>query len=79
MLKVVVKPSTMNLRGSKRVLYKLILKLFLQETCLSAFCNVIYNIYGRICCIPENVSRFLKNDCNIPEERHLGLASLHEF
>ena len=32
-----------------------ILKLVLQETCVSAFCNIIYNIYGQIGSVPENV------------------------
>ena len=34
------------------------------------------SFYGEICGIPENVPRFLKNAFHIPEESHLGLASL---
>ena len=41
MLEVLVKLSAMHLGGRKRLLYKPILKLVLQETCVSAF----YNIY----------------------------------
>ena len=44
MLEVVVKLSAMHLGMRKRVLYKAILKLVLQETCVSAFCNIIYNM-----------------------------------
>ena len=57
---VVVKLSALHLGGRKRVLYKAMLKLVLQVNCLSAFCNIIYNIYVEICSIPENVPRFLK-------------------
>ena len=39
-------------------------------------CECILYFYGEICGIPENVPRFLKNAFHIPEERHLGLASL---
>ena len=37
-----------------------ILKLVFQETCVSAFCNIIYTICA-ICSVPENIPRFLKN------------------
>ena len=39
-------------------------------------CACILYFYDEICGIPENVPRFLKNALHIPEERHLGLASL---
>ena len=39
MHEVEVKLSTMHLGGRKRVLYWAILKLVLQETCVSAFCT----------------------------------------
>ena len=44
MLEVVVKLSAMHLGGRKRVLYKAILKFVSQKTCVSAFCNIIYNM-----------------------------------
>ena len=72
MHEVEVKLSAMHLGGRKRVLYYAILKLILQETCASSFCT----FYGEICSIPKNVTRFLKNAFHIPEEHHLGLASL---
>ena len=68
MLVVVVKLSAMYLGGRYRVLHKALLNLFLQETCVSAFCNIICNIYGKKCSIPENIPRFLKKDFHIPEE-----------
>ena len=40
-------------------------------------CECILYFYCEICGIPENVPRFLKNAFHIPEERHLGLASLN--
>ena len=40
MYKVEVKLSAMHFGGRKRVLYSTILKLVLQETCVSAFCFV---------------------------------------
>ena len=79
MLEVVVKLSAIHMGGRKMVLYSPILKLVLQETCVSLFCNIVYNIYGEICGIPENVPRFLKNDFHISEEQHLRLASLYTF
>ena len=39
MHEVEVKLSAMHLGGRKRVLYYAILKLVLQETCVSAFCT----------------------------------------
>ena len=48
-----------------------------MKLCVSAFCNIFYNIYGETWGIPENVPRFLKNVFHIPEGRHLGLASLN--
>ena len=65
MHEVEVKLSAMHLGGRKRVLYSVILKLVLQETCLSAFCTFMVK-YAAI----------RKNAFLIPEERHLGLASL---
>ena len=44
-------------------------------SCVSAF---FYNIYGKICGIPENFPRYLKSVVHIPEEQHLGLASLYQ-
>ena len=47
------------------------------EACLTRnLCECILYFYGELCGIPENVPRFLKNAFHIPEERHLGLASL---
>ena len=50
----------MHLGGRKKVLYKAKLKLVLQETCVSAFCDIIYHIYmakyvasGKCLQIPE--------------------------
>ena len=40
-------------------------------------CECILYFYGEICGIRENVLRFLKNTCHIPDERYLGLASLN--
>ena len=37
---------------------------------------IFFYIYGKICGILEIFPRSLKNAINIPEERHLGLASL---
>ena len=42
-------------------------------------CESILYFYGEICGILENVPRFLKNAFHIPEERHLGLASLQKI
>ena len=39
---------------------------------------ILCNIYGEVCSIPENIPRFLKSVVHIPEERHLGLASLYQ-
>ena len=39
MHKVEVKLSAMHVGGRKRVLYQAILKLVLQETCVSEFCS----------------------------------------
>ena len=39
MFEVEVKLSAVHLGGRKRVLYSAILKLVLQETCVSAFCT----------------------------------------
>ena len=39
MHEIEVKLSAMNLGGRKRVMYYAILKLFLQEACVSAFCT----------------------------------------
>ena len=39
MHEVEVKLSAMHLGGRKRVLYYAILKLILQETCVSSFCS----------------------------------------
>ena len=72
MHEVEVKLSVMHLGGRMRVLYYAILKLVLQGN----FCECIVSFYGEICGIPENVPRFLKNTFHIPEEHHLGLASL---
>ena len=52
MLEGVVKLSAMHLGGRKRVLYFDLLKPILQETCVSAYCNIVYNIDGEICGIP---------------------------
>ena len=41
MHEVEVKLSAMHLGGRKRVLYLAIMKLVLQETCVSAFCMFI--------------------------------------
>ena len=38
--------------------------------------SAFFYIYGKICGIPEIFPRFLKNAIHIPEEGHLGLASL---
>ena len=73
MHEVEIKLLAMHLGGrTERELFSAILKLVLQETCVSAFCK----FYGEICGIPENIPRFLKNANHIPEESHLGLASL---
>ena len=40
------------------------------------FCECNLYFYDKICGIPENVPRFLKNALHIPEECNLGLASL---
>ena len=37
-----------------------------------------YNIYGKICGIPEIFPEILKSVIHIPEEWHLGLASLRK-
>ena len=37
-----------------------------------------YNIYGKICGIPEIFPGILKSVIHIPEVWHLGLASLHK-
>ena len=66
MHEVEVKLSAMHLGGRKRDLYYAILKLVLQE-------NLYF--YDNICCILENVPRFLKNVFHITEDRHLVLAS----
>ena len=41
MHEVEVKLSAMHLGGRKRVQYSAILKLVLQETCVSAFCTFV--------------------------------------
>ena len=41
MHEVEVKLSAIHLGGRKRVLYRAILKLDLQETCVSAFCTLM--------------------------------------
>ena len=69
---VEAKLSAMHLGGRKRVLYYVILKLVLKRN----MCECILYFYSEICGIPENVPRFMKNAFHIPEDRHLGLASL---
>ena len=54
MHEVEVKLSAMHLGGRKTVLYKAILKLDLQETCVSAFCTFMakYAAFWKMSPIP---------------------------
>ena len=79
MHEVEVKLPTMHLGRRKRVLYLVILKLDLQESCVNAFCTFMAKYAAFRKMSPDSCKMpfiFLKNAFHIPEERHLGLASL---
>ena len=66
------KLSAMHLRGRGTVLGDIEARLTRN------LCECILYFDGKICGIQENVPRSLKNAFLIPEERHLGLASLEQ-
>ena len=48
----------------------------IEASLTRTLCECILYFYGEIWGILENVPRFLKHAFHIPEERHLGMASL---